>query len=241
MKILISDMNNSINFNDPELKNLINNFVNSGNKFIIATDKAVNYVADVLALTDLEVDYYICNDGAAIFDRYFNVVYRKDIKSKLVRPLLDMLEDDNNIIESFIDTSHGFVKDITKCANGIIAHCYDSLKAELLLNKIMLKYPEIHGYLNYNWINIIDREVNKSTAIDYLKENYRLGNSEIYVYGNSKDDIELVQKYNSFASKDCCEDIKKYLKEQVDGLQQVLELITKDSKLDDYDIFETIY
>lgn len=240
MKILITDIDSSMNFNDSSLVNIINKFVSNGNKFIIATNKSINYVADILALTDLDVDYYICNDGAVIFDRYFNVVYRKDISENVVRPILGMLEDDNNIIESFVDTSHGFVKYIDRCANGIVAQTFDSVKAEMLLNQITLKYPSIHGYIKDNWMNIIDIDVNKCSALDYLKDNYRLVAEEICILGKNKDDLELVEKYSGYAQKDCCEDIKKYVKGTVENLEEIINLLSKNDEEDD-DIIDTIY
>ena len=84
----------------------------------------MNYLAEDLSMIDLDCEYYICNDGGVIFDKYFNVVYRKDIRQDLVRPIYHLLSDDDNMLETFIDTSHGYVTDTSKCANGIIARPY---------------------------------------------------------------------------------------------------------------------
>ena len=190
MKIVVSDIDSSMaEFQNSELITAINKFINKGNMFIIATDKAINYVADTLALSDLISEYYICNDGAVIFDKFFNVLYRKDLKSNVVRPIMEMLEDDENILESFVDTSHGFVKDTSKPANGIVARPYDRVKAEMILNSIVLKYPDVHGYVNDNWLNITDIEVNKYNALEYLRENYRLDTHEVYVLGKDITDL----------------------------------------------------
>lgn len=159
MKILISDIDSSMfDLKDKKLKESIKKFTSYGHLFVIATSKAINYVADYLALNDVDVEYYICNDGAVIFDRYFNVIYRKDLKSDVINPIMNTLDSDDNILESFIDTSHGFSHDITKCANGIVARSYDSVKAEILLNTICLKYPSVHGHISDNWLNIVDIE-----------------------------------------------------------------------------------
>ena len=130
MKIIVSDFDGTLFGKDLE-ENLkaIHDFVAKGNLFIIATGRAMNYLAEDLSMIDLDCEYYICNDGAVIFDRYFNVVFRKDIRQDLVRPIYYSLVDDENMIETFIDTSHGYVTDTSKCANGIIARPYDREKA----------------------------------------------------------------------------------------------------------------
>lgn len=238
MKIVISDIDSKMSsIQGSDIIDSINEFVHSGNLFIIATDKAINYIADTLAISDLNIEYYICNDGGIIFDKYYNVLYRKDIKQELVRPIINMLEDDENIIEAFVDTSHGFVKDTTKSANGIVARPFDRLKAEVLLNSIVLKYPSIHGHVNDNWLNINDIDVTKEAAVKYLIDNYRLSDNEIYVVGKDITDLELMEKYNGYNLKECPEDLKKYSKGEIENLKQLIDMLIEEEKKK----LETIY
>lgn len=239
MKILVSDIDSSMfTVDNKKVRDAIQRFTAQGNMFIIATSKAINYIADYLALADIDIEYYICNDGAAIFDRYFNVIYRKDLNADVVHPIMNTLESDDNILESFIDTSHGFSHDTIKCANGIVARTYDDLKAEILLNKICLKYPFVRGHINNNWLNIIDINVNKAMALDYIKENYRLNDADIYVLGKDADDLELVEQFNGYIMNDCCEDLKKYAKGEVTDLTELIDILLK---IDNEDEFDTIY
>lgn len=239
MKILISDIDNSMfTLDNKEFKKAIQDFTVQGNMFIIATSKAINYIADYLALSDINIEYYICNDGAVIFDRYFNVIYRKDLSVEVVQPIMNILESDNNILESFIDTSHGFSHDTIKCANGIVARSYDNLKAEMLLNTLCLKYPSIHGHISDNWLNIIDADVNKASALNYIKENYRLNEADVYVLGKHIDDLELLEQFNGYIMKNCCEDLKKYAKGEVSDLTELIDIILKK---DEEEEFDTIY
>ena len=239
MKILISDIDSSMfSMQNADTVNAINKFINKGNLFIIATDKAINYVADTLALSDLISEYYICNDGAVIFDKFFNVLFRRDLKQSVVRPIVEMLEDDDNILETFVDTSHGFVKDTSKPANGVVARPYDRIKAEMLLNSIVLKYPDVHGYVNDNWLNITDVTVSKLAAIEFLNHNYRLDTSDVYVLGKDITDLDLMEKFNGYNLKDCSEDIKKYSKGEVENLKELIDLLIKEEERKDFD---TIY
>lgn len=235
MKILISDIDCTMNRNENlDLFNAINKFVKKGNIFIIATDKAINYVADLLVLQNLNVEYFLCNDGAVIFDRYFNILYRKDLKETVVRPIVNILEDDDNILETFIDTSHGFVKEYRGSANGIVARPLDKVEAEITLNNICMKYPEVNGCVNDNWLNIYDKSVNKYTSLKYLIDNYRLKDYEIYSLCTSVGDLELVKNTNGYVLKDSAEDLKAYSKGEFNNLKELVDFIDKDEE-------ETIY
>lgn len=234
MKIIVSDIDSKINLNtDIELTRAINNFVVKGNLFIIATDKAINYIADMLALSSANIEYYICNDGAVIFDKYFNILYRKDMKQEIVRPIVNMLKDDENILEVFIDTSHGFSTDTNRIANGIIARPYDPVKANIVLNEITLKYPDVHGYINDNWLNLIDVNVNKAGSIEYLVNTYNLSSSDIYVLGKDINDLEMMKKYNGYILPDSAPDLETYSKGKVETVKELIDLLLKDT--DEYE------
>ena len=85
MQIVVSDITNSFSLENLKTDiDAINQFVDKGNVFILATNKAMNYLAEDLSMINLNCEYYICNNGAVIFDQFFNVVYRKDIKQDLV-------------------------------------------------------------------------------------------------------------------------------------------------------------
>ena len=209
MKIVVSDLTDFLSFEQIN-KNVdaINDFVKRGNIFILATNKAMNYLAEDLSMINLDCEYYICNNGAVIFDRYFNVVYRKDLKQELVRPIYNMLLDDDNILEAYVDTSHGYVKDTTKCANGLIARPYDTNKAKILLDKISRKYPEVHGHVDDACMSIINVAVSKASAVDYLIHSYNYNKDDIVVTGVDVNDFELLQNYSGYTFKNSIEDLK---------------------------------
>ncbi len=233
MKVLVSDIDNSMHFDgNTKLTAAINKFTDEGNLFIVATDKPINYVVEELAFANIEPNYYICNNGAVIFDRFYNVLYRKDIKQDVVAPIVNMLKADDNILEVFIDTSHGFVSNTERSANGIVARPYDDVKAEMTLNSIVLKYPDIHGHINDEWINIIDIDADKATALNYLENHYRLDRRETYVVGKDAWDLEMMEKYNGYAYGNCSDDIKKYAKGSINSLEELIAIAMDDNQVE---------
>ncbi len=226
MKIVVSDFDGTLfGQNFEENISAINDFVRRGNMFIIATGRAMNYLAEDISMIDIDCEYYICNDGGVIFDRYFNVVYRKDIKQELVRPIYHTLCDDENMIETYIDTSHGYVTDTSKCANGIIARPYDKEKAFLTLDSILRKYPDVNGYISTNWINLTDKEVSKKAAIDYLVETYHYEANEIYTIGDGMNDFQMIEKYQGYTFEDSPMDLKAVAKGTISSIKEFLEII----------------
>lgn len=226
MKIIVSDFDGTLlgkSF-DEDVK-AINDFVRRGNMFIIATGRAMNFLAEDLSSVDLDCEYYICNDGGVIFDRYFNVVYRKDIRQDLVRPIYYALSDDDNMLETFIDTSHGYVTDTSKCANGIIARPYDREKAFATLDNILRKFPDINGYISTNWINLIDKSVSKKAAIDYLVETYHYPQADIYTVGDGMNDYSMIEYYQGYTFEDSKEDLKNIAKGTIRNIKELIELI----------------
>lgn len=231
MKIIVSDFDGTLSGKDfEENVKAINDFVRRGNLFIIATGRAMNTLAEELSMVDLDCEYYICNDGGVIFDRYFNVVYRKDIRQELVRPIYHLLCDDDNMIETFIDTSHGYVTDTSKCANGIIARPYDKEKALLTLDTILRKFPDINGYISTNWLNLMDKNVSKKVAIDYLVDTYRYSTYEIYTLGDNINDFQMIEAYQGYTFEDSSEDLKSVAKGTIHSIKELIEMIEKEEE-----------
>ena len=106
MKILVSSFSDIVFVNELD-KNieLVNKFVDDGNMFIIDTGKNISNVNNIINNREIKCSYYICNDGATIFDQFLNVIYRVDIDKEYVRPIYNALESSKYIDYVKIDVS----------------------------------------------------------------------------------------------------------------------------------------
>lgn len=192
MKVLVSDFDGTL-FENNQIKCLdkINKFVNEGNVFIIATGRNISSLQKDLNKFNLNCNYFICNDGAIILDQYLNLIYRLDIDNVVVRPLYNELKDDENILEVLIDTGNGYIDDINRPANKMIARYFDKEKALTLVNKINSKYPSVFSYVSNNWINITKKTETKGKAIEFLANYYNLNKYPIYVVENDINDVSM--------------------------------------------------
>lgn len=227
MKVIVSDFDGTLYKDDKIIyQDKINKFVISGNTFIIATGRNMASLKKDLDKFTLNPSFYICNDGAIILDQFYNVIYRTDIDNSILRPIYNELKNNDNVLEVLIDTGNGYIDDINRSANKLIARYYDKTKAINLVNSLNSKYPSIFGYVSNNWINITKKTETKGKAIDYLSNYYNLNKYPIYVIGNDINDVSMCD-YNFISYGINCDDFKYIDKfdNVVDSFEEAFDII----------------
>ncbi|MDD2435300.1 MAG: HAD-IIB family hydrolase [Bacilli bacterium] len=226
MKIIISDFDLTF-FTDEYLENikLINEFVNRGNMFIIATGRNITHLEKDIKGFNIDYAYLICNDGGIAFDSQGNCVYRKDIGETIVKPIFEMLKNDSNNIITFIDNATNYVNDPNAKANAIISQYRDIEKADVMLNNIISKYPSVHGYLSQNWINLTHESVNKATGIKALVKLFDLNEDNIYTIGDNINDLEMINEYHGYVVENGIDEIKVIAKGVVKSFKDLIKIV----------------
>ncbi len=85
MKILISDFDKTFyteNY-DNNIK-LINEFVNAGNKFVIATGRSYTSIKKEINKYNIPYNYLICNNGSVIFNEQDEIIYKYPISEEIL-------------------------------------------------------------------------------------------------------------------------------------------------------------
>lgn len=201
MKVLVSDFDGTLFCNIDELKinkQAVKKFRKQGNLFIIATGRNLTSIKKEIEHLNITFDYLICNDGALIFNNTFKLLDRTDIPLSCNEKILQVIEKINNQYIWYLDDGINYKKDITSLANKIIIKIEDRLQAKELLNIIKKEVPELDGYISNNWINLIDKSVNKSTGILKLKELLNLDLKDIYTIGDNINDYKMLEAYNGY-------------------------------------------
>lgn len=223
MKIVVSSFSDTVFVND--IKNnikLVNDFVSDNNMFILATGKNITNVVKLIDNTDFKCSYYICNDGASIFDNFYNVIYRKDIPSNIVKIIYEALSDVDSITDVKIDVSTGLIDDIMRPTNKIVAK-YKNKKIALEIAKILnSKFDSIYAYLSTNYINIVSSGVSKGKSLEYLLDYYHLKDNKVYTISKDENDSSLAI-YESFVVNDKIFNFKN----RVDSFSEALEKIAE--------------
>ncbi len=190
MKALFSDFDGTF-YDDNYIENI--KFIeNLGIDFIIATGR--HYFS---LKNDLKIDckYYICNDGAYILDSNKNCIYKNSINNSDVETIYKRIKK-LGIEDFFLDSYDKLTKDLTYPVNKFSVKIINRETAMDTLSKLISNLDNVYGYLSENYINILNFNSTKETAIDYLvkKENYE----KVYVVGNEINDYNMINKYNGY-------------------------------------------
>ena len=210
MKIVISDFDNTF-FTDKYLENIdvINEFVNKGNKFVIATGRPLYLLKKDIENVNIPYCNLICSDGTIIFDREDKIVYRETIDPKIVKKIIDELKESDCVEDWYNNEAYQFSKDVEAPSNGILGVPKDRDKALELINNLNKKYPDTHSYLSHKWINILNKETSKGTGIEALIEIHGWNAEDVITMGDELNDVPMNAIFNSYTFDYACDELKE--------------------------------
>ena len=226
MKILISDFDKTFyteNY-DNNIK-LINEFVNAGNKFVIATGRPLYFLEP--SIEGKNINYYnlICSDGTVIFDKNNKILFQEVIKKETIQTLIEKIRNNPHISDYYLNTAYANTKDINVTANGFLGVPIDRDESQKFIDKLSEIDENIKGYLSHKWINIISKNASKSSAIKKLIEINNWNYEDIYVAGDYYNDIEMNKDYQSFCFDFSPEELKKVSNYVVKDFSDILKKI----------------
>jgi HAD superfamily hydrolase (TIGR01484 family) len=209
--ILVSDFDLTI-YPEKYTENIkaINNFVNNGNTFIIATGRPHFSVTPHIK-NKIKYKYLIVNDGTKIYNDNDELIFEKLIKKETKETLLELIK--RNYSKIIFDDENNTSK--------IFVRFHDEKDAKQFLFKVKEDYPDIDGYLSKKYMNFYPRGISKATAIKFLveKENY----SNIYVVGDGTNDISMFEEYRGISIKTSIEELIKLAKYHVKNFRDIFK------------------
>lgn len=197
MRVIASDFDNTLYVKDDiEMqKNIdsVKRFIEDGNVFMIITGRSFTNIKKVLTELGIPYSFLVCQDGANIFDKDDNCI-KSTLLDKNKSLTVEKYMKESNLDYSYEsafndnDTIDNAVK-ITVTLSGL-----EDAKEEL--NKIIDNTKvSIYAYVSSKHINIIDDYVNKSYALNYLKNNNFI-RSNIEVIGDDINDFEMLSNFD---------------------------------------------
>ena len=113
MKILVSDFDNTLfNYNYKQNVKAINEFVDEGNIFVIATGRGYDSLKNDLD-KDLKYSYLICNDGAMLYDDK-RLIYFREMNFEVIKDVFERLTLEKCVGEPLIDNFNNLKNSICK-------------------------------------------------------------------------------------------------------------------------------
>ena len=190
MKLIVSDFDLTL-FDDNYDENikLVNDFVDKGNIFVIATGRSYELLEKEIKNKNIKFTYLICSDGAVILDENLNIL-KQTVFDECINEIIDNLKKDTNLLSIDIDFNETGISGVYCIFNSIDY-------ASKVLENIKHKY-DVDGYATTHGINIINKGISKVKGVDYIKENLNIKDENIYTVGDNINDKEMINKYNGY-------------------------------------------
>lgn len=252
MKYIFSDLDGTILFDKVISKrdlDGIKKWKEEGNKFVIATGRGVKGMSEIIESYKGLADYYVLNNGACVLDENLNILIQSKIERDIVIGLIGKI--DKNIYDVGIETScniytigeEGFMTHCPELGEKSISINEENIpnidedflfintypidasyeKALKLKEFVEKEYEdETSVFINKEWVDIVPKDVSKATGINYLVDKLNISNDNIYVIGDSYNDVPMFLEFeNSYSFEDA--PVKEEAKEVVEGLWELIE------------------
>jgi len=199
MKLLVSDYDGTFK---SDIKNLylnievINKFIESGNKFVIATGRNFDSIKSEIDKYNIPYNYLICNNGLIIFDNQNNIIFSSVIQNNNLKFIQNSLNSKQYpvIIKNynFYCATAEKLNILEICAifkNKKSAKDYkqflESIKSNILCYQINNRL-------------FIGNDLSKASAISIIQERENISTKNIFTVGDNLNDLEMLKEFNGY-------------------------------------------
>ena len=135
------------------------------------------------------------------------------------------MEKSDFVEDWYINESYCYSKNVENKANGVLAVPKDRDKVLKYSNQINDEIPEVHSYLSHNWLNILNKEISKSSAIMYLIEINNWKKENCITLGDELNDLEMNKDFYSYtfeyANLELIKNSNKIVKNFSDAIEEI--------------------
>lgn len=226
MKVLGSDFDNTIFFlNDPiqTKKNIdaINKFREKGNIFCLITGRTFKETKDIIKELNLSFDYLVCADGAMIFNKDLECIKINTLDQDVALKAIKILKD--NDYEPYIENGYEITDTVVDCIKISAEYSKDKEDA-IRVAKILNDTLDVYAYASRVHVNVNNPRNHKRQAVIDLSKIINIPLDNFYVIGDSINDYEMIEAYNSAVVKNynkeleslhpkVCESVAEYIEE----------------------------
>lgn len=200
MKLLVSDYDGTFK-EDKTVSTILKNrdavkrFMDNGNLFAFATGRNYNSIKAETLKYKIPYDYLICNNGAAIFDKKDNLIFKNNILINSIYKTLHYLEKLGFISEINLKDAYGnYTSDYNK-----VVEIECKLKFKNLSDIKKIK-QEISFLSSFSFMNIIvfKEEIDKKDGIYFINSIERIKKENIYTIGDASNDKGMLLEFNGY-------------------------------------------
>lgn len=249
MKLLASDFDGTLLMHEKDKsyikendKQAIKQFQKDGNLFGICTGRGLEGLLSWSE--DIQYDFYILNSGAIILDKNLKEIQRRYIDISLAKEIINFVSED--AFYSFVvdgkmyvqNPNHFFPKNIIRVQSiddipsqkldGFSVHFKDDIdKTTHVIQKIKKQFAcRIAAYQNIDNIDMVAYGCSKGNGIRMIQKYFQLSNQDIFVIGDSWNDIPMFEACDNPMTFDRSEkDVQEKAKYIVKDIKECITMI----------------
>lgn len=208
MKLVVSDFDGTYyidEFNILKNNNKIQEFRQNGNLFMLSSGRSYTSLKKMCLKYNIEYDYLSCGDGSILYDRFDNIVIQYNLNQEILKKFLNLkkLANIERIQYSYPDDYYASYQ------NNSLIGCNIVIKNEKITNSFLNNFNLLKkNYLNYDFLSykhddvtffcLKNKGINKSTTVNYLKDNFNINQEDIYTFGDNENDYYMLKLFNGY-------------------------------------------
>lgn len=253
MKILASDFDNTLFFNDGVHKQdveAIRTFQKQGHLFGLCTGRQLEGIKYPFGgnrdfpLTDIDFDFYITLSGGVIFNKNCDVIFEKAIPMTIVREVAEIIPVHMSIVykdEIYMyrptdirwGTTIETLNELTfKDADAFSFHFPegDLENAKKAMDYINSHYSDTcAAFQNKNHVDVCGVGCSKGTGINHVVDYFNINESDVYGIGDSWNDLPLLDGVkHGYTFTYAPIEVKDKAEKIVDSLAEAIQDILKE-------------
>lgn len=224
MKILASDFDNTIYYEDNSEKNqknfdAIRKFVSYGNIFCIITGRNFTSLKQILSKYNVPYSYLVCEDGAKIFNNMDYCINTTLLSRNEITKIEEILKQEQ--CDYYLDDGYNKTEYLDDCVK-VVVKCDDKEEQQRIVN-VVKKQIDVHIYASRHHVNIIHKSVNKKHALKTLMNIEELDYHLLHVIGDNDNDYEMLKEFDGAVIKEHHKVLDELQKEEVESLSDYIE------------------
>lgn len=239
MKLFITDYDGTFLIDEKTLKlniKAVNKLRKLGFKFIISTGRSFSSIKKQVELYHIPYDFLHCADGACVFDNKDNLLNFYEIEHDIVDELMKITKKENveEIQIGYPQTYESIYNKNDKISGINIVfrgeNCPESFIPKFL--KLKEQFPNynflVYDHITYIYFCVKAQNVSKAAAIRFMEEKYNINKKDIYVIGDSDNDVEMIRDYYGVSIDKNNEQVRKVSQKQYNHVYEYINDIIKD-------------
>lgn len=238
MKLFVTDYDNTLFIDDVSiLENIkmIKELQKNNFYVVISTGRSLPSIKEKIREYNIPFDYLTCADGSIIYDKNYEIIKFYEIKKDIINEIINYKNQiTHEEIQISYENGYSNLLDLSKQISGINIVIHNSTitdKTNSLFNDLKTKFPS-YNYLVYNhepysFYCIKQKNVSKAKGIEFLSEYLNIKRENIYVIGDSDNDLEMLIEYNGVCVKNSTEEVLKVCKKSYNQVYDFINEILK--------------